>query len=277
MRNSLTEQSNQNNNEINSLREVSRSSGMPYSTVRNITKQYLNYKKYQPRFVQYLHEDDADHRLEFATMFQSILLPQIDNILWTDEAHFHLYGEVSSINGYIWAAENPHVTVQKPLHSPKLTVGIAFTSKFILEPYFFPIGETIKKEIYIDMVSSHIIPALKRKRVFSRTIFMQDGATPHTAKMTMDFLTSQFNNRLISRSCTHFWPPRSPDLTPCDFWFWGYLKRNVYSKKITDLQSLKVTIMEEVAKINPEMLENVVQSVIHRLADLEDCHGQHLN
>lgn len=277
VRNSLSLQSEQNNNSISSLREASRSTGISYTTVRKIAKEQLHYKKYKPSFVQQLHEDDAQHRLDFAQMFQNQLASRIGRILWTDEAHFHLYGEVSSINGYIWAAENPHIVVQKPLHSPKLTVAIAFTSNFILEPYFFNIGETIRKENYTDMVRNHIIPALKRKRAFSNTIFMQDGATPHTARLTLDFLASQFGDRLISRSCDYFWPARSPDLTPCDFWFWGYVKRKVYSRKIDDLATLRQVIVEEIANIDPEMLEKSVKSVTHRLADLQECGGHHLH
>ena len=90
-------------------------------------------------------------------------LNQIDNILWSDEAHFHLSGELSSTFGYIWSKTNPHCFVEKPLHSPKLTVFLAFLSKFILEPYFYKIGETIRKESYINMIQTHLISALKRK------------------------------------------------------------------------------------------------------------------
>ncbi|GFV78559.1 hypothetical protein TNCV_1888651 [Trichonephila clavipes] len=28
--------------------------------------------------------------------------------------------------------------------------------------------------------------------------------------------------RIISKRCKFTWPPRSPDLTPVDFWLWGY-------------------------------------------------------
>ena len=28
-----------------------------------------------------------------------------------------------------------------------------------------------------------------------------------------------------------FWPPRSPDLTPCDFFLWGYVKDNAYKRQ----------------------------------------------
>ncbi|GFY34964.1 hypothetical protein TNCV_155411 [Trichonephila clavipes] len=28
--------------------------------------------------------------------------------------------------------------------------------------------------------------------------------------------------RIINKRCKFTWPPRSPDLTPVDFWQWGY-------------------------------------------------------
>ena len=58
--------------------------------------------------------------------------------------------------------------------------------------------------------------------------FQQDGATPHTARETMAILRAAFPGRLISRFGDVPWPPRSPDLTPPDFFLWGYLKGKVY-------------------------------------------------
>lgn len=276
IRDNLKEQSNNNNAMISSVREASRNTGLCYSTTRKIVKEQLCFKHYTPQFVQQLYEDDTEHRLEFAELFEEQLFNNIDNILWSDEAHFHLFGEVSSINGYVWATENPHVTIQKPLHSPKLTVFIGFTSRFIIPPYFFPAGETVRKENYVEMIKSHVIPHLKHKRVFRHTIFMQDGATPHTANLSLDFLKANFGDRIISRKCDWFWPPRSPDLTPCDFWFWGYLKRKVYSKKLANLSELKDAINEEVEAISVEMLHNTVYSIPHRLNKLREINGQHI-
>ena len=72
---------------------------------------------------------------------------------------------------------------------------------------------------------------------------MQDGATPHTAKETIKFLRSNFGHRVLSRYFNYFWPERSLDLTPCDFWLWGDLKR----KKIDELRQC---INQEVQKKN---------------------------
>jgi hypothetical protein len=54
----------------------------------------------------------------------------------------------------------------------------------------------------------------------------QDGATSHTANSTMEMLKQFSDDRIISKN---LWPPRSPDLTPIDYFLWGYMKQVVYS------------------------------------------------
>lgn len=122
------------------------------------------------------------------------------------------------------------------------------------------------------MIESHVIPQLKSKRAFSQSIFMQDGVTPHTARATLDFLKKHFGQRIISRSCEWFWPPRSP----CDFWFWGYIKEKVYKKKLQNLNDLREAIVEEIRKITPEMLQNVINSIPSRIERLRNLNGQQL-
>ena len=38
------------------------------------------------------------------------------------------------------------------------------------------------------------------------------------------------------------WPPRSPDLTPCDFFLWGFIKSKVYSEQSATIEELKEKI-----------------------------------
>jgi len=44
--------------------------------------------------------------------------------------------------------------------------------------------------------------------------FQQDGATSHTSHASMAEIQSFFGDRVISKG---LWPPRSPDLTPPDY------------------------------------------------------------
>ena len=56
--------------------------------------------------------------------------------------------------------------------------------------------------------------------------FQQDGATPHTANITLEWLDQRFPDRLISRRRDPEWSPHSPDFNPTDFYQWGLLKDN---------------------------------------------------
>ena len=42
----------------------------------------------------------------------------------------------------------------------------------------------------------------------------------------------------VSRGGTTAWPPRSPDLTPLDFFVWGFIKGVVNRRKVRDLDDL---------------------------------------
>ncbi|EFN65149.1 hypothetical protein EAG_00038, partial [Camponotus floridanus] len=40
------------------------------------------------------------------------------------------------------------------------------------------------------------------------------------------------------------WPPRSPDLSPLDFFLWGYLKSKVYKTNPRNLNNLRRRIVD---------------------------------
>ncbi|GFX93671.1 uncharacterized protein TNCV_1588481 [Trichonephila clavipes] len=67
------------------------------------------------------------------------------------------------------------------------------------------------------------------RRLMSELWFQQDGATCHTARATIDLLKDTLGDRLISRFGPVNWPPRSCDLTPLDYFLWGYVKSLVYA------------------------------------------------
>ncbi|GBL92675.1 hypothetical protein AVEN_119075-1 [Araneus ventricosus] len=51
-------------------------------------------------------------------------------------------------------------------------------------------------------------------------IFQQDGAPPHYGNIVREFLDTTFPQRWIGRGAVMAWPPRSPDITPLDFYLW---------------------------------------------------------
>ncbi|GBM70914.1 hypothetical protein AVEN_97453-1 [Araneus ventricosus] len=113
-----------------------------------------------------------------------------------------------------------------PLHSQKVTVWCGFTAAFIVGPLFFeeigPSGAVtfiVNGTRYESLLRNQLISALQQCGCEDSKIFMQDSASPHNAISVKQLLNLNFgNDRIISRHFPTAWPPRSPDLNPCDFW-----------------------------------------------------------
>ncbi len=70
-----------------------------------------------------------------------------------------------------------------------------------------------------------------------------DNARPHVAKTVISYLDGAGLKRIRH-------PPYSPDLTPCDFWLFDLLKRNLSTQ--TSRRSLEGQITEVLEKIPKE-------------------------
>ncbi|GFX59907.1 uncharacterized protein TNCV_4984201 [Trichonephila clavipes] len=122
-----------------SVCRVAEALDLPRSTVQKIMRNILRYYPYKLQFVQELLPHDFETRHLFSLQFLARL--EVDpewpwNILWTDEAHFHLDGLENTHNCRIWETDNPHSTLRVPLHSPKVTVWCGFSRLLFLARIF---------------------------------------------------------------------------------------------------------------------------------------------
>jgi hypothetical protein len=115
-------------------------------------------------------------------------------------------------------------------------------------PIFF--SETVTAEKYQDIIMQFISLLNEEERF---CWLQHDGVTLHTANSTMEMLKQFFDNRIISKN---LWPPRSPDLTPRDYFLWGYLKHFVYSNHPQTIEDLKQNEVA-ISNISQETLKNV--------------------
>jgi len=84
------------------------------------------------------------------------------------------------------------------------------------------------------------------------------------------FSDATFPNRWIGRDGPTLWPPRSPDITPLDFFLWGYVKDKVFSTPVPDITNLTARITEAFATITEDMLENTWKEIDYRLDVLRE-------
>jgi hypothetical protein len=172
-------------------------------------------------------------------------------------AYFTNKSYIDSQTTGIWAAENPHELHQVPLHTEKIGVRCAISRRRIIGPIFF--DTTVTSAVYADTVQQFVALLNEYERY---CWYQQDGATCHTSNETMTLLKQFFDDRIISKN---LWPPRSPDLTPTDFFLWDYLKETVYKKKPRTLVDLRRSTEEAVKKITAETLLRVSRNMRQRV------------
>jgi hypothetical protein len=121
----------------------------------------------------------------------------------------------------------------------------------VIGPYFFA-ERTVTTHNYLDMLEVFAVPLIDDDNVISPA---------HYAKIVTEFLDETFPRRWIRKQ----WPPRSPDLTPLDFYFWGCVKQIVYSIHVHNIQHLKHRIWESAASVTPDVLSRVWQDLEYSL------------
>jgi hypothetical protein len=93
-------------------------------------------------------------------------------------------------------------------------VTATLLSTRITGPVFFK--ETLNCERHLQVILGQFFSELTEEEKLNGW-FQQDSATAHTARMSMK-ASDVFRDRIISND---IWPARSPDLNPCDFFFWA--------------------------------------------------------
>ena len=89
-------------------------------------------------------------------------------------------------------------------------------------------------------------------------------------------MKATFLNRWIGRDGPTPRPPRPPDITPLDFFLWGYVKDKVFSTPVPDITNLKARITDAFATIAEHMLGNTWREIVYRLDVLRATKGAHV-
>jgi len=105
---------------------------------------------------------------------------------------------------------------------------------------------------------------------------MQDGTPPHFSCFVTDVLNERFPDAWIGRGGPIPWPPRNPDLSPLDFFLWGYIKNIVYAEKIRNLQHLGERITSAIETVTRDMIQKTWQETEFRLDVSRATNGAHI-
>ena len=138
----------------------------------------------------------------------------------------------------------------------------------IIGPIFFE--ETVKTAACMEIFNTFVNQLDDEE--LSVGYFQQDGATSHTSHASMAEIQSFFGDRVISKG---LWPPRSPDLTPPDYFLRRYPKGRVYQNKPRTIVTLKANITEEIQAVTADVLARTFQNMARRVQSCLDANGGH--
>lgn len=254
-----------------SIRKASVDAGISFSLCRDILLKDLQLRPYKYQSAHQLSSLDYDKRVIFAQWWLDLEKDAHKWLITTDEAYFYLTESINKQNNRMWLNERPEDWIEKPLHDAKVLVWCAITSRKVYGPYFFE--ESVNQHNYLHMLKSFFWPRHYRLKDAKKYYFQQDGATPHTANLVQDYLKDKFGDQFIGKKQ---WPPRSPDLNPCDYFLWGYLKSKVYKPLPKTLDDLKENITREIQKISTSILESTFLNFTKRCHLLIERNGGHI-
>ena len=199
-------------------------------------------------------------------------------VLFTDEAYFTRDGVFNYHNNHNWQQNNPHV-IHPGSHQQRfnLNVWAGIVGDHLIGPYLMPSLLTgpnytlFLRNVLPDLLDN--VPIATRRRMW----FQQDGAPPHYSREAREFLNERFPNRWIGRGGPVAWPPRSPDLTPLDFFFWGTMKDLVYATPVETEEDLVGRIVDAAAVTAemPGVFNNVRRSLAARFTRCVQVNGDH--
>lgn len=266
-----------------SLRRAEVELGLTKSTVHRILKLDIRLYPYKIQSAQALLDDDYDRRVECCELLLYHINGDptfLDNLWWSDECTFHVSGKVNKQNCRIWGNEMPHDRREVERDSPKVNVWCALSQRGIIGPFFFEndaeVAVNVNHHNYLAMLRDFFIPHLTQLADIDDSFFQQDGAPPHFALDVREFLNTTFPERWIGRRGPLEWAPRSPDLTPLDFFLWGHLKTLTYKTAPTGVNDLKQRITRHIHSIGNQVLENVARETSVRLARCIAAGGGHV-
>ena len=126
----------------------------------------------------------------------------------------------------------------------------------------------LMKYINVRRAPSHIcIMNVVRRLKETGTICSQDRTGRPKSALTLE------NIHKFSRGFS--WAPQSPDLSPLDFFFWGYCKENVYRSNPECINELRCNVKNIMSEISAATCSKVIRNFEKRVHNCILRQGDH--
>lgn len=269
-------------NPRSSIRSAEEDLGITFSSIQRILEKY-NMHDYKFTSVQAMKPQDGPHRVEFCEMLLIRIQEDphfLSKIIWTDESKFSKEGIFNRRNNHYWANENPHATRERGCQE-KFSFNV-FALLKDNEIRYLIYDEKLNSNKYLDILATVVEEFTDNLSLQDyRTCWYQlDGAPAHCTAEVTAALDRMFEDRWFRRLGPWNWPPRSPDITPLDFYLWGTLKEKVYQTPVHTREELENRVNQAFQDIDLQSLRKAtcdgVNARILKCLEVDGQHFEHL-
>ena len=237
-----------------------------YRTMWRAVTEDLRYKSYKLQIRQLLTGPMKKKRVERSRILISQMKKGRVIKFFSDEKKFVVDRCINRQTDR-WLARDPDdVPVVMKTKNPSSVMCLAVISSAgdVMPPHFFRAKETVTKEVYLAVLKEKLVPWMVEVSAREPFVFQQNGAPAHTSNLVQDWLRENLT-RQGSFWPKEFWPPSSPDLNPCDYFLWGVLERKVHATHHPNLDSLRVSITENMADLDEDLVKKACSRFRPRL------------
>ena len=160
----------------------------------------------------------------------------------------------STLKIQIWIATNnrdvPRVMKTK-FPTTVMVFGVVSSEGHIIPPIFFEVGLKVNTKVYLDVLTSMVIPWCNQVAGGRLWVWQQDSEPAYESKETQAWL---------QKECYDFapfshWPPSSPDLNLLDYFVWSYVENITNMTSHNTKASLIATIRQVFAELPLVLVE----------------------
>ena len=201
----------------------------------------------------------------------------IKKIIFTDEKDFSLEIPINRQNDVVYGGSRKrNISPERLYHetsrfSKKIMVsaGVCFNGKTKI--HFLNMKEKVNTETYVALLKNFLIPDFEDLFPNKDYVFMQDGASSHTSRVTQEFLDQNVPEFIKKDE----WPPQSADCNPMDYGIWEILKQKIYSgrkEKFTEPE-LRTEILKAWEEMDQQTIQKCISKWKNRLRMVIDQDG----
>lgn len=258
--------------------QIEQTLGITSASVYTILHDKLSLRKVSARWIPHLlTEDQKEARINFCKFmlekFDGGKSKRVYDIVTGDETWIYRFDPESKRQSSVWVfpEESAPQKCRRSRSVGKKMVASFFSLTGHVATVPLEDRKTVNADWYVNVCVPQVFAKWSQRRPKTGTrglLWHHDNASAHTAARTVEFFDENSVRRLPH-------PPYSPDLAPCDFFLFPYVKDKLRGVKFDSSEAAIDAYLGHISDIPREKWLECFQMWFYRMQRCIACHGEY--